>query len=203
MQKARHSQTRTITMAPTAVDWTSGKKAPPAKIQSHLDFDSKKAAAATKLATEPQQSPTHSIGSLLQKKQCLFTPWPGGNKAKEGRGNDTAMVTDAGPEATTPRQGSLLPASCGWAKPRVQGQEGGVASATQGEERGDEKDSVESPATKVDSPLPRTSLKSKFDRLVLDGVRIAITGSFPQSKDSKLSKLGPAQDLYTGKNCIR
>jgi hypothetical protein len=117
MQKARHSQTRTITMAPTAVDRTSGKKAPPAKIQSHLDFDSKKATAATKLATEPQQSPTHAIGLIVAEKQCLFTPWHGGNKAKEGRGNDAAMVTDAGPEATTPRQGSLLPTSCRWAEP--------------------------------------------------------------------------------------
>jgi hypothetical protein len=104
-------------MAPTAVDKTSGKKAPPAKIQSHLDFDSKKAAAATKLATELQQSPTHAIGSSLQKKRRLFTPQHGGNKAKEGRGNDAAMVMDAGPEATTPRQGSLLPTSCGWAEP--------------------------------------------------------------------------------------
>jgi hypothetical protein len=78
--------------------------------------------------------------------------------------------------------------------------------ATQGEERGGEKDatsSVKSPATKVESPFPRTSLKSKFNRLVLDGVRIAITGSFPQSKDGKLSKLGPAHDLYMGENYIR
>jgi hypothetical protein len=116
------------------------------------------------------------------------------------------MVTDAGPEATTPRQGSLLPASCGWAEPQVQGQEGGVALATQGGERGGEKyatSSVKFPTTKVKSPLPRTSLKSKFDRLVLGGVRIAITGSFSQSEDGKLSKLGPARDLFMGKNYIR
>ena len=49
------------------------------------------------------------------------------------------------------------------------------------------------------SPPPRTRLKCKFDKLVLDGVRIAITGSFTQPKDNDFSELGPAFDLYTGK----
>jgi hypothetical protein len=163
--KARQLQAKTITMAPTAVDCTLGKKGPPTKIQSHLEFDSNKVAAATKPTTEPQKSPNHAIGSSLQKKQRLFTPKHGGKKPKEGRDNNAAMVTDAGPEATTPRQGSLLSASCGWAKPRAQEQKDGIAPATQGKERGGKDDAtpeVETPATGAESPLPRTNLKSKF-----------------------------------------
>ncbi len=193
-------------MAPTAVDHTLGKKGPPTKIQSHLEFDSNKVAAATKPTTEPQKSPNHAIGSLSQKKQRLFTPRHDGKKPKEGRDNNAAMVMDAGPEATTPRQGSLLPASCGWSKPRAQEQKDGIAPTTQGKEGGGKEDTtpkVETPATDTKSPLPRTSLKSKFDKLVLDGVRIAITGSFTQPNNNKSSELGPAYDLYTGKNYIR
>jgi hypothetical protein len=116
------------------------------------------------------------------------------------------MVMDTGPEATTPRQGSLLPASCRWAESRAQEQKDGIAPATQGKERGGKEDAtpeVETPATDAKSPLPRTSLKSKFNKLVLDGVRIAITGSFTQPEDDKFSELGLAHDLYTGKNYIR
>jgi hypothetical protein len=116
------------------------------------------------------------------------------------------MVMDAGPKATTPRQGSLLPVSCGWAEPRAQEQKDGIAPAIQGKERGGKEDAtpeVETPATDAKSPLPRTSLKSKFDKLVLDCVRIAITGSITQPDDNKFSELGPAYDLYTGKNYIR
>jgi hypothetical protein len=199
-------QAKTITMAPTAVDRTLGKKGPLTKIQSHLEFDSNKVAAATKPTTEPQKSPNHEIGSSLQKKQHLFTPRNGGKKPKEGRDNNATMVMDAGPEATTPRQGSLLPASCGWAKPRAQEQKDGIAPATQGKERGDKEDAtpeVETHATNAKSPLPRTSLKSKFDKLVLDGVRIAITGSFTQPDDNNFSELGPAYNLYNRKNYIR
>ncbi len=193
-------------MAPTAVDPTLGKKGPPTKIQSHMEFDSNKVAAATKPTTEPQKSPNHAIGSSLQKKQYLFTPRHGGKKPKEGRDNDAMMVMDAGPEATTPRQGSLLPASCRWAKPRAQEQKDGIAPATQGNERGGKGDAtteVKTPSTNAKSPLPRTSLKSKFDKLVLDGVHIAITGSFTQPNDNEFSELGPAYNLYTGKNYIR
>ncbi len=199
-------QGKTIRMALTAVDRTLGKKGPPAKIQSHLEFDSNKVAAATKPTTEPQKSPNHAIGSLLQKKQRLLFPRHGGKKLKEGRDNNAAMVTDAGPEATTPRQGSLLPASCRWAESRAQEQKDGIALATQGKERGGKEDAipeVETPATNADSPLPRTSLKSKFNKLVLDGVHIAITGSFTQPDNNKFSGLGPAYNLYTGKKYIR
>jgi hypothetical protein len=83
-------------MAPTAVDRTLGKKGPPTKIQSHLEFDSNKVAAATKPTTEPQKSPYHAIGSSSQKKQRLFTPRHGGKKPKEGRDNNVTMVMDAG-----------------------------------------------------------------------------------------------------------
>ncbi len=193
-------------MAPTEVDRTLGKKGPPTKIQSHLEFNSNKVAAATKPTTEPQKSPNHAIGSSSQKKQRLFTPRHGGKKPKKGRDNDAAMVTDAGPEATTPRQGSLLLASCGWAEPRAQEQKDGIALATQGKERGGEEDAtpeIKTPATNAESPLLKTSLKSKFDKLVLDGVPIAITGSITQPDDDEFSELGPVYDLYTGKNYIR
>jgi hypothetical protein len=81
-----------------------------------------------------------------------------------------------------------------------------TAPVTQGEEKDEEDDETNSEAgrssTNTESPLPRTRLKCKFDKLILDGVRIAITGSFPQPEDNDLSELGPAYDLYTGKNYI-
>ncbi len=90
-------------MAPTAVDRTLGKKGPPTKIQSHLEFGSNKVTAATKPTTEPQKSPNHAIGSLSQKKQRLFTPRHGGNKPKEGRDSNAVMVMDGGGGSNYPK----------------------------------------------------------------------------------------------------
>jgi hypothetical protein len=92
--------------------------------------------------------------------------------------------------------------SCGWAKPRAQEQKDEIAPATQGKKRGGKEDAtpeVETPPTDAESPLPRTSLKSKFDKLVLDGVRIAITGSFTQPDDNKFSELGRHMTSTPGK----
>jgi hypothetical protein len=61
-----------------------------------------------------------------------------------------------------------------------------------------------------ESPLQGTRLNSKFgsqtlheENLVLNGVRIAATGSFPHLEEGDHSILGPAHDLYIGKNFLK
>ncbi len=123
------------------------------------------------------------------------------NRYKEEGGGETIVgTTETGPGEVTPRRESNLPPSSVWASPqgRMDAKEnpevGVVATIDDEEER----------------PLQGTRLDSKFGsqtshegNLVLSSVRIAITGSFPLLKEEDHSILGPAHDLYMGKNFLK
>ena len=180
-----------------------GKKTPQQKVQSQLVFNSNKAAANTNPSTTQKQSPGKIIEASSLKKQRLLNSTVKGGKANGTGDRPAEKVTEGNQEVSTPKHGSYLPSTCGWAESPTAMQVDDTAPVTQGEERDEEDNETNSAngdlSTNTESPLSKTRLKCKFDKLILDGVRIAITGSFPQPEEDDLSELGPAYDLYTGK----
>ena len=108
---------------------------------------------------------------------------------------------DKGLEVTTPMQGSSLPPSCGRAEACASSHKGENTTNRQGNNR--EGAEVTTFDNDEESPLQGTRLSSKFNMLALDGVHIAITGSFPHLKEGDDSELGLAKDLYKGKNFLK
>ena len=195
-------------MAPTAINREDkGKKTPQQKVQSQLGFNSNKVTANAIPSTIQKQSPGKIIEASSLKKQRLLTTTGKGGKTNGVRDRPAELVTEGNQEASTPKHGSYLPSTCGWAESPTAMQVDDTAPVTQGEEREEEENETNSVngdlSMTTESPLSKTRLKCKFDKLILDGVRIAITGSFPQPEEDDLSELGPAYDLYTGKNYIR
>jgi hypothetical protein len=111
-----------------------------------------------------------------------------------GEGGRTgAAVTDTGLEVTTPRRGSSLPPSCGWAGAHTRSHKGEVAANCQGSNR--EGGEVTTFDNDEENPLQRTRLCSKFNTLALDGVHVAIMGTFSHLKEGEDSELVLAQNL--------
>ncbi len=110
------------------------------------------------------------------------------------------MTTEKGLGKATPRRESNLPTSSVWA-------------SLQGRMDNEENPDVGDVATigdEEESPLQGTGLDSKFGsqtshegNLMLSGARIAATGSFPLLQEEDHSILGPAHDLYMGKNFLK
>ncbi len=117
-----------------------------------------------------------------------------------GGGGTGAGNTDKGLEFATPRTGSSLPPSCGWAEPHACLHDGENAANMQGNNR--EGGEVTTDNGK-ESPPQGTRLSCNFSTLALNGVHIATTGSFPHLKEGDESKLGPAHDLYKGKSFLK
>ena len=88
----------------------------------------------------------------------------------------------------------------GWAEARAWSHEGENTTNTQGSNRETEEATGDK---SKESPLQGTRLSCKFSMLALDGVHIASTGSFPQLNKTDESELGPAHNLYRGKNLLK
>jgi hypothetical protein len=166
-----------------------GNKGPPPKKQAQLGFSQGKAGSALKAS---------------KKKQCLNTPGQGKMRAgvedNGGGGGIGAGNTDKGPKFATPRRGSSLPPSWGWAEACACLHEGENTVNIQGNNR--ERGEVTTDNGE-ESPLQGTRLSCKFSMLALDGFHIATTGSFPHLKEGDESKLGLAHDPYKGKNFLK
>ncbi len=108
---------------------------------------------------------------------------------------------DTGPEVTTPRRGSSLPPSCGWARAHAHSHK--EEDATNSQESNREGGEVTTFDNDEASPLQRTRLSSKFNTLALDGVHVAITGTCPHLEVGEDSKLSSVQNLYKGKNFLK
>jgi hypothetical protein len=179
-------------MAPTEVNLSNsqggGNKGPPPKKQAQLGFSQGKAGSALKAS---------------KKKQRLNTPGQGKTRAgvedNGGGGSTSAGNTDKGPEFATPRRGSSLPPSCGWAEACACLHEGENATNIQGNKREGGEVTTDNGE---ESPPQGTRLSCNFSMLALDGVHIATTGSFSHLKEGDESKLGLAHDLYKGKNFL-
>jgi hypothetical protein len=114
-------------MAPTEVNLTcpkgggGGIKALQQKKPTQLGFSQGKVGSALKATKPPPPPPS-------KKKQRLHMPGQDETNAdiedNEGGGRTSAAVTDMGPEVTTPRRGSSLPPSCGWAGAHAHSREG-------------------------------------------------------------------------------
>ncbi len=117
-----------LSMAPIEVNPSNyqggGNKGPPPKKQAQLGFSQGKAGSALKAS---------------KKKQCLNTPGQGkaraGGEDNGGGGGTSTGNMDKGLEFTTPRRGSSLPPSCGWAEARTCLHEGENAANIQGNNR--------------------------------------------------------------------
>ncbi len=117
-----------------------------------------------------------------------------------GGGSTSAGNTDKGPEFATPRRGSSLPSSCGWAEACACSHEEENAAIIQGNNREGGEVTTDNGE---ESPPQGTRLSCNFSMLALNGVHIATTGSIPHLKEGDESKLGPAHDLSKGKNFLK
>ena len=101
---------------------------------------------------------------------------------------------------TTHTRESSLPPTCGWAEAHARLHKGGSIANTQGSNRETEEATGD---TGEESRLQGTRLSGKFSTLALNGVHIASMGVFPQLNEMDESELGPAYNLYRGKNFLK